>query len=136
MEKLAQDTRIQDAATPALLHPDVNERNIYVSTEEPSIITGLLDWRSASIEPTFIYANETPDFVGLPEEPEENPFEKTNSRNKGEKMHRSATRHTMSRWTELGLQGSYPYSPTEEELKEYVRDYDDFEPLQRLKTMA
>ncbi|KAE8388679.1 hypothetical protein BDV23DRAFT_173680 [Aspergillus alliaceus] len=151
MEKLAQDTRIQDAATPALLHPDVNKRNIYVSTEEPSIITGLLDWRSAGIGPTFIYANETPDFEqgrkdasicyqtydvcmnGLvPKLRPARLLDPTLFR----LFHHCHTTWRDTRWTELGLQGSYPYSPTEEELKEYVRDYDDFEPLQRLKTMA
>ncbi|KAB8233863.1 uncharacterized protein BDW43DRAFT_300090 [Aspergillus alliaceus] len=133
MEKLAQDTRIQDAATPALLHPDVNKRNIYVSTEEPSIITGLLDWRSASIEPTFIYANETPDFEqgrkdasicyqtydvcmnGLvPKLRPARLLDPTLFR----LFHHCHTTWRDTRWTELGLQGSYPYSPTEEKLKE------------------
>lgn len=33
------------------------------------------DWQSTSIEPAFIYANETPDFAALPEGPEGNTFE-------------------------------------------------------------
>lgn len=75
MQRLIADKRIQDAATPALLHPDFHKRNIYVSAEDPTAITGLIDWQSASIEPAFIYANETPDFATLPEELDEDMFE-------------------------------------------------------------
>lgn len=59
--------------TPALLHPDFHKRNIYVSADDPTVITGLIDWQSASIEPAFVYANEIPDFAGPPEEPEDDP---------------------------------------------------------------
>jgi hypothetical protein len=68
---LVQDKRIQDAAVPTLLHPDFHMRNIFVSPEDPTIITGLIDWQATAIEPGFIYANETPDFAALPEQPEE-----------------------------------------------------------------
>ncbi|GFG10664.1 hypothetical protein IFM5058_05039 [Aspergillus udagawae] len=37
------------------------------------------------------------------------------------------------RWTELGLQGACPFSPTEEELKKHAQDYEDFETVQNLK---
>ncbi|KAF4170082.1 hypothetical protein CNMCM6936_005227 [Aspergillus lentulus] len=74
--------RIQDAATPALLHPDFHKRNIYVSAEDPTVITGVLDWQSASIEPAFIYANETPDFAALPEEADGNIFENSHEEHK------------------------------------------------------
>lgn len=186
MHQLVKDKRIQDAATPTLLHPDFHKRNIYVSAEEPTIITGMLDWQSTSIEPAFIYANETPDFASLPEETERSTFEN------GQDGHRvpglteqerkdalicyqtydvcmkglapklrparlldptlfrlfqychttwrdsaTAIRQELfelsARWAELGLQGSCPYSPTEEELKEHIRDYEDFETVQRLK---
>ncbi|CDM35707.1 unnamed protein product [Penicillium roqueforti FM164] len=30
-------------------------------------------------------------------------------------------------WKKLGLEGSYPYSPVEAELKQHARDYEDFE---------
>lgn len=75
LQNLVKDKRIQDAAVPTLLHPDFHKRNIYVSAENPTVLTGLLDWQSASIEPAFIYANETPDFATLPEKPEEDIFE-------------------------------------------------------------
>ncbi|RAK97240.1 uncharacterized protein BO80DRAFT_415183 [Aspergillus ibericus CBS 121593] len=70
LQQLIKDKRIQAAATPTLLHPDFHKRNIYVSAKDPTLITGLIDWQSTSIEPAFIYANETPDFATLPHEPE------------------------------------------------------------------
>lgn len=74
LQKLVEDGRVQNAAIPTLLHPDFHKRNIYVSAEDPTVITGVIDWQSASIEPAFIYANETPDFATLPLEPEEPTF--------------------------------------------------------------
>lgn len=186
MQKLVKDKRIQDAATPALLHPDFHKRNIYVSAKEPTVITGLLDWQSTSIEPAFIYANETPDFAALPDWPEENMFENRQDENKvpdhkeqewkdvsicyqtydvcmkglAPKLRparlldptlfrlfqychttwrdsATAIRQELielsARWTELELQGTCPFSPTEEELKEQARDYEDFETVQNLK---
>lgn len=38
-----------------------------------------------------------------------------------------------TRWTELGLQGSCPYAPGEEDVETHVRDYEDLETVQRLK---
>ncbi|GLA91202.1 hypothetical protein AtubIFM61612_005534 [Aspergillus tubingensis] len=68
MQRLIEDKRIQDAAAPALVHPDFHKRNIYVSAEDPTVITGLIDWQSTSIEPSFIYASETPDFATPPQD--------------------------------------------------------------------
>jgi hypothetical protein len=45
--------------------PTLHKRNIFVSDSESSKITGIIDWQSTSIEPAFIYANETPDFATL-----------------------------------------------------------------------
>ncbi|KAL3441573.1 hypothetical protein BJX65DRAFT_299639 [Aspergillus insuetus] len=71
LKMLVQDKRVQDAAAPTLLHPDFHKRNIFVSPGDPTVITGLIDWQSTAIEPVFIYANETPDFAALPEQPDE-----------------------------------------------------------------
>ncbi|KAM0742212.1 hypothetical protein ACQRIT_002389 [Beauveria bassiana] len=162
-------------------------RNIFVSADDPTIITGLIDWQSTSVEPAFIYANETPDFAAPPEEPEEEMPESGQSEQKSPEMRererkdalicyqtydvymkglipkvRDARRldsslfrvfqycHTSwrdsaaalhqelielsARWTELGLQGACPFSPTEEELKEHAQNYEDFETVQRLKS--
>ncbi|GAT26646.1 serine/threonine protein kinase [Aspergillus luchuensis] len=75
MQRLIEDKRIQDAAAPALVHPDFHKRNIYVSAEDPTVITGIIDWQSTSIEPSFIYANETPDFATPPQDIEGDIFE-------------------------------------------------------------
>jgi Predicted aminoglycoside phosphotransferase len=57
------DSRVHDAAVPTLFHPDLHKRNIFVSDDDPSIITGIIDWQSLSIEPAFWYADEVPDFA-------------------------------------------------------------------------
>ncbi|KAE8353348.1 kinase-like domain-containing protein [Aspergillus coremiiformis] len=186
MQKLTQDKRIQNAATPALLHLDFHKRNIYVSAEEPTVITALIDWQSASIEPAFIYANETPDFAAFPEmpdedSPEENQGEQQTSGSKEREwkdasicyqtydvcmkgfapklrparlldptlfrlfqyIHTTwrdtapAVRQELielsARWEELGLQGSCPFTATEEEVKKHAQDYEDFQTVQKLK---
>lgn len=48
LQRLIQDKRVQESATPTLLHPDFHMRNIYVSTEDPTVITGLIDWQRVS----------------------------------------------------------------------------------------
>lgn len=74
MHKLIKDKRIKGAAALTLLHPDFHKRNIYVSAEDPTVITGLINWQSTSFE-TFIYTNETPDFAAHPERSEEDNFD-------------------------------------------------------------
>ncbi|WPG98766.1 Hypothetical protein R9X50_00156200 [Acrodontium crateriforme] len=54
---------VKDAASPTLFHPDFHTRNILVDPEDPTMITGILDWQSAAIEPAFVFAAETPDFA-------------------------------------------------------------------------
>ncbi|KAI9682060.1 MAG: hypothetical protein M1817_000114 [Caeruleum heppii] len=63
VQALARDSRIQASAVPTLHHPDLHKRNIFVSEDEPTIITGIIDWQSASIEPGFWYADDVPDFA-------------------------------------------------------------------------
>ena len=63
IQRLVTDPRIQDAAAPTLLHADLHKRNIYVSNDDPTTITGLIDWQSSSIEPAFINADKIPDFA-------------------------------------------------------------------------
>jgi hypothetical protein len=60
---MSEDRRIRNAATPTLFHPDLHKRNIFVSDDDPTVITGIIDWQSSSIEPAFWYANEIPDFA-------------------------------------------------------------------------
>ena len=60
---MSGDPRIRDAAEPTLLHPDLHKRNIFVSDDDPAVITGIIDWQSSSLEPAFWYADEIPDFA-------------------------------------------------------------------------
>ncbi|WEW59407.1 hypothetical protein PRK78_004879 [Emydomyces testavorans] len=66
MQKLTEDERFQAAAIPALVHADYNKRNIYVSPDDPTVQTGLIDWQLTCVEPAFIYSLTTPDFASLP----------------------------------------------------------------------
>jgi hypothetical protein len=66
IEGLIKSPIIQEVATPTLLHPDIHKRNIFVSEEDPSDVTAIIDWQSTSIEPAFVYANQTPDMVEDP----------------------------------------------------------------------
>lgn len=63
INKLLQSPRIQEVSKAMLLHWDFNKRNIFVSPDDPTRITAIIDWQSTSVEPTFVYANDTPDFV-------------------------------------------------------------------------
>ena len=63
IKKMAEDARIQNAASPIMFHPDLHKRNIFVSMDDPTVITAIIDWQSCSIEPAFWYADEVPDFA-------------------------------------------------------------------------
>jgi hypothetical protein len=56
---------VKDASDPTLFHPDFHTRNIFVNPEDPTKITGIIDWQSAAIEPSFMLTAETPDFAEL-----------------------------------------------------------------------
>jgi hypothetical protein len=73
---MAADPRIKKVAKPTLYHPDLHKRNIFVSKEDPTAITAIIDWQSASIEPAFWYADEVPDFAkALPDPSNEDRLE-------------------------------------------------------------
>jgi hypothetical protein len=46
-----------------LLHPNDHNRNVFVSEEDPFCVTAIIDCQSTSIEPAFVYENDTPDLV-------------------------------------------------------------------------
>ena len=76
IHSMSKDHRIKDVAAPTLFHPDLHKRNIFVSDDDPTIITSIIDWQSASIEPAFWYADEVPDFaIALPHPSLENQLE-------------------------------------------------------------
>lgn len=39
-----------------------------MSKDDPTTVTGFIDWQSASIEPSFYYADDVPDFAKVPPE--------------------------------------------------------------------
>lgn len=63
LDQLIHFPPIVGAALPTLFHYDLHKRNIYVSDVDPTIVTGIIDWQSTSVEPGFVYANEIPDFT-------------------------------------------------------------------------
>ncbi|KAJ5587784.1 uncharacterized protein N7459_003549 [Penicillium hispanicum] len=135
MHKLVEDQRTQDAAKPTLLHPDFHKRNIYVSAEDPTHITGLIDWQSTSIEPAFLYTNETPDFAVLPEEPEEDTFQDEAAEQQQQdpsQKQRELKDASICAQTYDGCRAR-AHSLTDKELEAHGRDYEDFETFQRLK---
>jgi hypothetical protein len=64
IDRLKAANIVQHAAVePILSHPDFHTRNILVAAEDHGRITGVIDWRSAAIEPAFLFAATTPDFA-------------------------------------------------------------------------
>lgn len=63
VKKMSEDPRIRNAATPTMFHPDLHTRNIFVSDDDPTVVVGIIDWQSSSIEPAFWYVDEVPDFA-------------------------------------------------------------------------
>lgn len=65
---IGQD-HIRNAGAPLLSHPDLDTRNIFVSPEDHTVVTGIIDWQSAAVEPAYVFAAETLDFAAeLPEQ--------------------------------------------------------------------
>ncbi|KAK2747769.1 hypothetical protein FQN57_001799 [Myotisia sp. PD_48] len=179
MQALNRDERIQKAASPTLIHADYNKRNIYVSPDDSTIITGIIDWQLTCIEPAFIYAQTTSDFAALPDidpsrevnEPKSKDEErllkdiaichrtydviltyKTTKLRLGRELNSSLFRlfhYCYNTWQNgiptlrqdmIDLKamwpeniGECPYSPTEQELSEHAKQYEDFETRQKLK---
>ena len=67
---LGRSTLLQNLSAPTLLHADLHKRNIFVSQDDSTIITSIIDWQSTSIEPAFAFSNETPDLVNRNSVPE------------------------------------------------------------------
>ncbi|KAF1943980.1 kinase subdomain-containing protein [Clathrospora elynae] len=54
---------IQNVSATMLLHPEFHKRNIFVSDDDTTRLTAVIDWQSTGVEPVFSFANETPDMV-------------------------------------------------------------------------
>ncbi|KAH8707034.1 hypothetical protein GQ44DRAFT_691782 [Phaeosphaeriaceae sp. PMI808] len=63
LKEMAKNSQIQKAASLVMFHPDLHKRNIFVSEEDPTVVSAIIDWQSTSIEPAFWYADAIPDFA-------------------------------------------------------------------------
>jgi Ser/Thr protein kinase RdoA (MazF antagonist) len=63
LKEMTKSSRIQNVASPVMLHPDLHKRNIFVSAGDPTIVSAIIDWQSTSVEPAFWYADAMPDFA-------------------------------------------------------------------------
>ncbi|KAL3477624.1 kinase-like domain-containing protein [Aspergillus californicus] len=160
LKQMIMDTRISNSATPLLFHPDLHMRNIFVSDDNPSTITGIIDWQTASIEPTFWYSDEVPDFatgsnictkafelssqfltpkLSCPRLMNDNLFRPFRYCYRTWRDGAVALRHEMIEtarlWNKLGFKGQCPYPlPRQEELKNHEKEYRLFEAAQHLRT--
>lgn len=66
LEALSRDLRIEEILSPLLLHPDLHKRNIFVDSDDPTKITGIIDWQAASLDPVLLYFGEVPDLCEHP----------------------------------------------------------------------
>jgi hypothetical protein len=63
LKELAKSSVVQAVTSPTMFHPDLHKRTIFVSEEDPTVVTAIIDWQSTSIDPALWYANATPDFA-------------------------------------------------------------------------
>lgn len=66
LKEMCKSPQIQNAASPAMFHPGLDKRNIFVSEDDPTIVSVIIEWQSTSIEPAFWYAEQFPDFTHPP----------------------------------------------------------------------
>lgn len=156
---MSQDSRIRECATPVLFHPDLHKRNIFVSEDDPSVITGIIDWQAASIEPAFWYADECPDFatenevctrafdvctqfliptLSKPRLVDQNLFRPFRYSYRTWKDGAVALHHdlidTSRNWERLGFAGRCPYAlPPPPELADHQKKYRLFEAAHNLR---
>jgi hypothetical protein len=63
LKESAKNSRVQNAASPMMFHPDLHKRNIFVSKEDPTVVSAIIDWESTSVEPLFWHADAIPNFA-------------------------------------------------------------------------
>ncbi|KAI9832634.1 MAG: hypothetical protein M1819_004219 [Sarea resinae] len=160
LKKMAQAAQIQGAAAPVLFHPDLHKRNIFVSEDDPTVITATIDWQSSNFVPHNPHSSVENEL-----EPDEQHYVKafnvcslylvpkvTKPRLLDEGLlrpfrycHRTwrdgavAFRHelieTSKHWSDLGLEGSCPFPlPTASDLAAHQKEYRMFEAAQELKS--
>lgn len=62
---LSHDPRVLEGAASVIWHTDLHLGNIYVSSDDPTTIEGVIDWQSAQSVPLFIQA-QFPEFLRPP----------------------------------------------------------------------
>ncbi|KAK6001278.1 hypothetical protein QM012_002609 [Aureobasidium pullulans] len=55
----------RNISKPLLFHPDLHIRNIFVHESDHTMVTSIIDWQAAAIEPSFVNTAETPDIAQL-----------------------------------------------------------------------
>ncbi|KAL2817159.1 kinase-like domain-containing protein [Aspergillus granulosus] len=159
LKQMAANIPIINSAAPLLFHPDLHMRNILVSEDNPLVITGIIDWQAASIEPALWYSDEVPDFaVGSeiyaeavnvcsqlytpklagPRLMNDNIFRPFRycyrTWKDGAVALHDEMIETARLWNELGFEGQCPYPlPTREELEKHKKEYTLFEAAQNLR---
>ncbi|KAL4980117.1 hypothetical protein BDW66DRAFT_125664 [Aspergillus desertorum] len=142
------NTRISNSAAPLLFHSDLHMRNIFVSDDNPSAITSIIDWQAASIEPAFWYSDEVPDFA-VGSEICAKAFDLSSQfftpKLAGPRLMNGNIfrpfRYCYRTWKdgaaldELGFEGQCPFPlPTRDELGKQQKEYRLFEAVQNLRT--
>ncbi|ROW04488.1 hypothetical protein VMCG_05038 [Cytospora schulzeri] len=133
LQALSRDPRIEKISSPLLLHPDLHKRNIFVDPDEPTKITAVIDWQSTCIDPALLYYNAVPDLCEHPKgiaydamDSYDGVRDQTPEEVEAEDILRKEVA-IFRIWAALGLPGSCPYQPTEEELAKHNAQWEDFE---------
>jgi hypothetical protein len=93
--------KMRGVIAPMLSHPDLHTRNILVDVDDHTKVTGLIDWQFASVEPAYVFVNETPDFAEeLP--PIENLESLSEERKAARKRHEEHVDLCVKMWAVLG----------------------------------
>ncbi|KAL1989377.1 hypothetical protein VTN96DRAFT_139 [Rasamsonia emersonii] len=64
---VSRHPRVAEVSGPVLWHTDLHLGNIFVSSDDPTIIEGIIDWQSSRLYPLFIQAR-FPDFLRPPKD--------------------------------------------------------------------
>lgn len=62
---MATDPQMKETSGPMLFHPDLHKRNVFVSEEDPAVVTAIIDWQGSAVEPAFWYRWDIPDSAGM-----------------------------------------------------------------------
>ncbi|RAL02088.1 uncharacterized protein BO80DRAFT_39081 [Aspergillus ibericus CBS 121593] len=63
LKGICADPIVQAVASPLLWHPNLQKRKVFVDENDPTVITAIIGWHNASVDPTFWHAFDTPDFA-------------------------------------------------------------------------